>query len=209
LTVRIAYTLGDEDLYAMVLQQALWRRDRFRAWFERLRKGPFLRNLLFNLPPGVLFGLLLYPLWVAVLRGLRLRRFPDAIYAGAVAVAVLLGTVLQRWRPPLRLRLAGTWRWSARRRMRAARAKSVLGQIEVAIEEDGLLRVNAAGKLKVPWSEVVALLDSPALFSVVLAGRRVIVAPLRAFADDAAAAAFRSEVERRSGRRAEFVPDGP
>lgn len=207
--MRIAYTLGDEDLQAMVLQQALWRRDRFRAWFERLRKGPFLRHLLFNVPPGALFGLLLYPLWVAVIRGLRLCRFPDAIYAGAVALAVLLATVLQRWKPPLRLRLAAIYRWSANRRMRAVRAKSVLGEIEVAIEEDGLLRVNAAGNLKVPWSEVLALLDSPALFTIVLARRRVIVAPLRAFPDDGAARAFRAEVERRSGKRAELVPDAP
>ena len=93
--------------------------------------------------------------------------------------------------------------------MRAARAKSALGEIEVTVEEDGLLRVNAAGKLKVPWSEVVALLDSPGLFTVVLARRRVIVAPLRAFLDDAGARAFREEVERRSGKRAEFVPDAP
>jgi hypothetical protein len=207
--VRIAYTLGDEDLYAMALQQALWRRDRFRAWFERLRKGPVLRHLLFNVPPGALFGLLLHPLWVAVLRGLRLRRFPDSIYVGAVALAVVLATALQRWRLPPRLRLAATYRWSARRGMRAARAKSVLGDVEVVVEEDGLLRVNAAGRLLVPWSDVVALLDSPALFTVVLARGRVIVAPLRAFADDAAAVAFRAEVQRRSGKRAGFVPDSP
>lgn len=205
--MRIAYTLGDEDLYAMVLQQALWRRDRFRAWFERLRKGPFLRNLAFNVLPGALFGLLLHPSWVALLRDLHLRRFPDAIYAGAVALAVLLGTILQRWKAPPRLRLAPIYRWSAKRNARAMRAKSVLGEIELSLEEDGLLRVNAAGKLKVPWSEVVALLDSPALFTMVLARRRVIVAPLRAFGDDAAARAFRVEVERRSGKRAELVPD--
>ncbi|MGZ6125940.1 MAG: YcxB family protein [Myxococcales bacterium] len=207
--MRIAYTLGEEDLYAALLQQALWRRDRFRAWFEGLCRGPFLRHLLFNAPPGALFGLLLHPLWVALFRGFRLRRLPDSLYAGAVALAVLLATLLQRWKPPPRLRLLAVYRWSARRRMRAARGKSVLGDVQVAIEEDGLLRVNAAGELKVPWTEVIALLDSPALFTIVLERRRVIVAPLRAFPDDDSARTFRAEAERRSGKRAVFVPAAP
>jgi hypothetical protein len=205
--MRIAYTLGEADLYAMLVQHGLWRRERFRAWFERICRGPFLRHLLLNAVPGALFGLLLHPLWLALIRALHLRRFPEGIYAAAVALAVLLATLLQRWKPPPRLRLAAIYRWSARRRMRAARGKSILGEVELAIEEDGLLRVNAEGQLKVRWSEVLALLDSPALFTIVLARGRVIVAPLRAFADDGAAKAFRTELERRSGKGAVFVPD--
>jgi hypothetical protein len=207
--MRIAYTLGEADLYAMLLQQGLWRRDRFRAWFEGIRTGPFLRHLLLNLPPGILFGLLLYPLWAAMIRGLCLPLLPTGIYLAAVALAVLLATILQRWMSPLRLRLTPVYRWSARRRLRAVRRKSVLGKVELSVEEDGLLRVNAAGELKIPWSEVVALLDSPALFTAVLARRRVVIAPLRAFADDASAKSFRVEVERRSGKTAVFVPDAP
>jgi hypothetical protein len=207
--MRIAYTLGEVDLYAMLLQQGLWRRDRFRAWFEGIRTGSFVRHLLVNVLPGALAGLLLYPLWTAMIRGICPWRVPVVIYTGAVAVAVLLATILQRWMSPLRLRLAGLYRWSARRRLRAVRRKSVLGKVELSVEEDGLLRVNAAGELKIPWSEVVALLDSPALFTAVLVRRRVLVAPLRAFADDAAAKAFRAEVERRSGKTAVFVPDTP
>jgi YcxB-like protein len=207
--MRIAYTLSEADLYAMLLQQGLWRRDRFRAWFEGIRTGPFLRHLLVNVLPGALAGLLLYPLWTAMIRGVCPWRVPVVVYTGAVAVAVLLATILQRWMSPLRLRLARVYRWSARRRLGAVRRKSVLGKVELSVEEDGLLRVNAAGELKIPWSEVVSLLDSPALFTAVLARRRVVIAPLRAFADDAAAKAFRAEVERRSGKTAMFVPDAP
>ncbi|HTO98001.1 MAG TPA: YcxB family protein [Myxococcales bacterium] len=207
--MRIAYTLGEPDLQAMLLQHSLWRRDRIRAWFERVRTGPFLRHLLVNIPLGALVGLLLYPLWTSLLRCLRLWRFSPGLYAAAVALAVVLATVLQRWISPPRLRLLPVYRWSVRRRMNAVRKKSVLGRIELTIEEDGLVRVNAAGELKIPWSEVVVLLDSPALFTAVLSRRRVVVAPLRAFADDAAARAFRAEVERRSGKQAVFVPDAP
>ena len=47
------------------------------------------------------------------------------------------------------------------------------------------------------------------LITVVLTNGRVLVAPRRAFADDDAAAAFRREVERLSGKQGVSVPGAP
>lgn len=207
--MRIAYTLAESDLAAVLLQQGLWRRDRSRAWFEAIRTGPFLRNLLFNVVPGALFGLLLYPSWRALLRGLHLRSLSASIYVAAVAVAVLLGTLLQRWKAPPRPKFAGLYRWSANRRLRTALRKSVLGDVEIAVGEEGLVRVNAKGELRIRWSEVIALLESSSVFTIVLAGNRVVIAPRRAFQDPSGARAFQAEVERRVGKKAIPVPDAP
>src|SRR5207237_959141 len=62
--MRIAYALGEDDLAAVLMQQTLWRRDRVRAWFERIRTGPVWRHLMVNVGPGALFGLMLYPVWL-------------------------------------------------------------------------------------------------------------------------------------------------
>ena len=207
--MRIAYTLAEPDLSAVLLQQALWRRDRSRAWFEAMRTGPFFRNVLFNVVPGALFGLILYPSFTAVIHGLRLRHLPVSIYVAAVATAVLLGTLLQRWRAPPRPRLAGLYRWSANRRLKTALRKSVLGDVEVAVGDEGLVRVNANGELRIPWSEVTTLLGSSSVFTMVLAGNRVVIAPRRAFPDPSAALAFQAEGERRTVKTAVPVPDVP
>jgi hypothetical protein len=207
--MRIAYALGEDDLAAVLMQQTLWRRDRFRAWFERTRTGPIWRHFTFNVVPGALFGALLYPLWLSQIRGLCPRSPATGIYVAAVAIAVVLGTVLQRWKPAPRPRFKAVYRWSARRRLQRSRARSVLGDVQVELEEGGLLRINSAGELRVPWSEVVAVLKSPSMLTVMLPGNRVIVAPRRAFRDDAAALAFQREIERLTSRQAIEVPDSP
>lgn len=202
---RITYVLGEPDLEAMLLQQSFWRRDRVRAWFERLRGGPVLRHAVANLCLGALVGLLLLPLWSWLTAGLR---YPSGAYPAAVVIAALGSTALQRYLRPRQPRLAGFYRWTNRHRSARVLARSTLGDIEVLLEEDGLLRTNAKGVVRVPWSEVVALLHSPSLFTMLLTGSRVLIAPRRAFAcDDAAADAFRREVERLSGKRSIPVPD--
>ena len=207
--MRIAYMLGEADLSAVLLQQSLWRRERVRAWLERIRGGPFWRHSLLNLVPGTLFGVLLYPLWTWLIAGTCRPSAPTGIYAVAVAVAVPMATVVQRWTPPPRLHLAALYRASARRRLGQALRKSVLGEVQIVVEESGLLRINSTGELRIPWSEVVALLDSPSLLTVVLARNRVIAAPRRAFATADEAVAFRQELERRSAKRALSMPDAP
>jgi hypothetical protein len=207
--MRIAYALGEDDLAAVLMQQTLWRRDRVRAWFERIRTGPIWRHLMVNVAPGALFGLMLYPLWLSQIRGVCPRSPVGGIYVGAVAIAVVLGTALQRWKAPPRLGFKAVHRWSARRRLKQSRARSVLGEVQVELEEQGLLRINSTGELRVPWSEVIVVLKSPSMLTVMLPGNRVIVAPRRAFQDAAAALAFQREIERRTSKQAIEVPDSP
>jgi hypothetical protein len=207
--MRIAYALGEDDLAAVLMQQTLWRRDRVRAWFERIRTGPIWRHLMVNAAPGALFGLMLYPLWLSQIRGTCPRSPASGIFVGAVAIAVVLGTALQRWKSPPRLRFKSLHRWSARRRLERFRARSVLGDLQVEVEENGLLRINSTGELRVPWSEVIAVLKSPSMLTLLLSRNRVIVAPRRAFHDDAAALAFQREIERRSSKQAVEVADTP
>jgi len=207
--MRISYALGEDDLAAVLMQQTLWRRDRVRAWFERIRTGPIWRHLMVNAAPGTLFGLMLYPLWLWQIRGTCPRSPVGGIYVGAVAIAVVLGTALQRWKPPPRLRFKAVHRWSARRRLQRSRARSVLGDVQVEVEENGLLRINSTGELRVPWSDVIEVLKSPSMLTLLLSHDRVIVAPRRAFRDDAAALAFQREIERRSAKQAVEVADTP
>jgi YcxB-like protein len=207
--MRIAYVLGEDDLAAVLMQQTLWQRDRVRAWFERIRTGPIWRHLMVNVAPGALFGLMLYPLWLSQIRGTCPRSPVGGIYVGAVAIAVVLGTALQRWKAPPRLRFKGVHRWSARRRLERSRARSVLGDVQVEVGEDGLLRINSTGELRVAWSEVIAVLKSASMLTILLSHDRVIVAPRRAFHDDAAALAFQREIERRSSKQAVEVADTP
>jgi hypothetical protein len=47
------------------------------------------------------------------------------------------------------------------------------------------------------------------MLTVVLPRNRVILAPRRAFADDASALAFQREIERRSTKQAIAVPEAP
>jgi hypothetical protein len=207
--MRIAYVLGEDDLAAVLMQHALWRRDRVRAWFERTRTGPVWRHVIANLIPGALFGLMLYPIWLAQIRGICPRSAAGGIYVAAVSIAVVLGTGLQRWKGPPRPKFKAWYGWSARRLLARARARSVLGNVQVQVEESGLVRVNPAGELRVPWSDVIVLLKSPSMLTVVLPRNRVILAPRRAFADDASALAFQRELERRSTKEAIGVPEAP
>ena len=160
--------------------------------------------------PGVLFGALLYPLWKRLIAGTCPPCFRvSRAYPLAIAIAVPLATVLQRWKSPPRLQLAGLYRASARRRLRHSLRKSVLGEVELAIDEQGLVRVNADGELRVPWTDVIAVVESPSLLTILLPKRWVLIAPARAFAAPDAEAAFRDEVVRRAGKGRFLVPDAP
>lgn len=200
--MRIAYTLEEADLEAVLMQLSLSQSERVRAWLERVRTGPVWRHLAFNLLLGMAVGALVLPLWTAFIQEL-------ALYPVAVAVALVIATAIQRFKAPRRLKLSRFSRWSVRRQLRGARARSVLGPIEIALGDGGLARKNRTGEANIPWSEVRAVLESPSLFTLALPGNRVLIAPRRAFPDEESARAFRTEVERRTGKQAIAVPEAP
>lgn len=202
--VRIAYTLEEADLEAVILQLTFWQRERIRAWFERVRTGPLWRHLAFNVLLGIAAGALVLPLWIALI-----PERSGAQYALMVAVAAVVGTAIQRFKAPRRLHLPRVHRWGLRRQLRRARSLSVLGPVEIALGDGGLVRRNQSGEANIPWSDVRAVLDSPSLVTLVLPGNRVLAAPRRAFADEESARAFRAEVERRAGKPAIAIPEAP
>jgi len=102
--MRIAYALGEDDLAAVLMQQTLWRRDRVRAWFERIRTGPIWRHLMINVAPGTLFGLMLYPLWLSQIRGICPRSPVAGIYVGGHALRPATVNPAREWSPSPRRR---------------------------------------------------------------------------------------------------------
>lgn len=207
--MRIAYTLEESDLEAVILQQSLRRRDRIRGWFEGIRRGPLGRHLLVNAGVGIAIGLLLAPAWFAVIGPLQAPLSPVGLYAITLAIALVIATAIQRFRRPPQPSLAGFYRWSARRQLARVRPRNVFGPVELSLTEAGIVRINATGELSVPWSDVREVLASPSMLTMKIPGNRVFAAPRRAFADEAEAAAFRAEVERRSGHKAIPVADAP
>jgi hypothetical protein len=201
--MRIAYTLEEADLEAMVMQLSRWRDERVRAWLARVRTGPVWRHLAFNLLVGIPLGALVLPLWAALIHELA------SLYPVVLALALVIVTTMQRFKAPPRFQLAPLSRWSVRRQLRHSRARSVLGPIEIALGDGGLVRKNPTGEANIPWSEVRALLESPSLFTLALPSNRVVIAPRRAFSDEESARAFRAEVERRTGKPAIAVPETP
>jgi glutaredoxin len=194
--MRIAYTLEETDLEALMIQLTLWQS-------ERVRTGPVWRHLAFNMLLGIAAGVLVLPLWIVLIH----QRW--ALYPCAVGLAVVAATAIQRFKVPRRLPLSGILRWRLRRQVRRSRARSVLGPIEIALGDGGLAKKNQTGEANIPWSEVRAVLESPSLVTLVLPGNRVLIAPRRAFPDEESARAFRAEVERRAGKPAVAVPEAP
>jgi glutaredoxin len=92
---------------------------------------------------------------------------------------------------------------------RDAARKSVLGPITVTLGEEGLVRKNSAGEMRVPWGEVQDILRSPRVITVRLQRQqRVVILPTRAFPDEPGAAAFRERLEALAGRKSVDVePD--
>jgi glutaredoxin len=92
--------------------------------------------------------------------------------------------------------------WVARRMARQAARQSVFGLITVILDEQGLVRRNSAGELRVAWGEVRDILRSPRLLTVRLQRQqRVILVPTRAFPDEPGAAAFRERLEALAGSK--------
>ncbi|GAC1596363.1 MAG: hypothetical protein NVS4B10_05330 [Myxococcales bacterium] len=202
--MRIAYTLEEEDLEAVILQLTFWQRERIRAWVEKVRTGPLWRHLAVNALMGIVAGALVLPLWIALI-----PERSGAQYGLMVAVAAVVVTAIHRFKAPRGFHLPGLHRWSLRRELRRARARSVLGPVEIALGDGGLVRKNQTGEASFPWSEVRVVLDSPSLVTLVLPGNRVLAAPRRAFADEESSRAFRAEVVRRAGKPAIAIPEAP
>ena len=83
------------------------------------------------------------------------------------------------------------------REIRALRAAAAAGRIAVDADGDGVA-VSEAGRLNVyPWAEVLAAWRGRDHVFIAVAGSRRIALPRRAFADDAAMAAFALSAEER------------
>jgi hypothetical protein len=138
-------------------------------------------------------------------------------FAGVVAMSAGLGwldensaffAALTAWSPPwgdvvtvaamvavMYAILIGLRRLS--REIRALRAAAASGRIAVDADADGV-SVGEAGRLDVyPWAEVLAAWLGRGHVFIAVAGGRRIALPRRAFADDAAMAAFARAAEER------------
>lgn len=189
--MEISYLLTEDDLYEAQLQLLVARR-------EALRKSP--RRLLFAVAGAGLIG---WPLWVL---GTQAHPLLSEALPRLIAFLLVLGAAATILSPLMSyLPVIHTPRldaWAARRMARKAVRQSVLGPITVAMTEEGLVRRNSAGELRVAWSEVQDILSSPQLVTVRIQGQqRVILVPTRAFADAASAAAFRERLEALAGKK--------
>jgi glutaredoxin len=177
--MELSYELNEQDLVEVQAQRIALRR-------EAMQGNPVM-FLAITAFAGVL-GSSLSPLFISAL---TLPRF-FVLWMCAALIALPLTMWLGRLRLP---RVDG---WSARRIAREAARKSVLGPVTVLLEEDQLVRRNAAGELTLAWSQVKDVLVSERVLTLRLReGTRVILLPTRALADPAA---VRERLERLVGR---------
>lgn len=193
--VQITFDLTEDDLLALQTQTLARRRDRV------------YRSKLVFLSGGIVAGLVCWPLWrygVGSVFGTGATRI--GVY---VIVILLAGAIAAFLRPRLpRPRFGRLYAWSARRLARAAAKRSTLGRVTLTIADDALVRVNADGERRIPWSRMRAILVSPDLVTVWLRGEnRALVVPGRAFPDEAAAAEFQALIEKRAGLPSISVPE--
>lgn len=85
-------------------------------------------------------------------------------------------------------------------------AKSVLGPVSIELTPDALLRENASGTLRVPWPSVRFVAEAATLLVVQLDGKKLLLVPARAFADDAERTAFHRRVQELSAKPLETIP---
>lgn len=189
--MEISYALTEDDLYEAQLQLLLARR-------EALRNSPL--RFMFAVAGGALLG---WPLWVSVAEGHPLLSEP---LPRVIAFLLVLGAAaalifpLKSLLPVLHFSRLDAW--TARRMTERATRQSVLGPVTVTLTEEGVVRRNTAGEMRVAWNEVQDILSSPRLLLLRLQGQqRVILLPTRAFPDAASEASFREHLELLSGRK--------
>jgi mycoredoxin len=188
--MEISYELTEDDLREVQAQLLVRRREEMRQSTRVL--------VLFLLGSGVLC----WPLWRSMM-GNNLLLSETAL--GVVAYLLMLSVVgavsyALRSRPVARNPQLDAW--MARRMARQAARQSVFGPITVTLGEEGVVRKNSEGELRMAWSEVRDILRSPRLLTLRLQRQqRVILVPTRAFPDEANATAFRERLEALAGRK--------
>lgn len=195
--MRLSFELTEDDLRDLQLLQLALRRTRVLT-----STGYFLLTVV-----GA--GLLLWPVY-----RWGMERIPGAptgwdqlgVYLVAVAIAAAVAALLRRRFPVPRFsRLRA---WSAGRMTRSALNRSILGPVSIELGPEAIVRTNPVDALRVPWAGIVRLVCAPRLCALwVAGGRRVLLLPSRAFADPRSLQAFRAEVETRTGKRFEDVPE--
>ena len=179
-----SFELNEDDLIEVQAQLIVLRREALLS-----------RPVMF-LGVAAIAGLVGWALMPLFMRAITLPRF-FALWVVAAMIALWLTPYLGR------LRSARVDRWSARRMAQAAARQSVLGPVTVQFEEAGLVRHNAAGELRVAWSQVKDLLFSPELLTLRLRdSARVILLPTRALAD---VTTVRRRLEQLLGQPAVYV----
>jgi mycoredoxin len=188
--MEISYELTKDDLREVQAQLLVRRREELRLSTRVLS--------LYVLGSGVLC----WPLWRSMMRNNLLL---SETVLGVVAYLLMLSMVgaisyALRSRPVARHPRLDDWR--VQRMTRQSVRQSVLGPVTVTLGEEGLVRRNSAGELRMAWGEVRDILRSPRLLTLRFQRQqRVILVPTRAFPDEASAAAFLERLEALAGRK--------
>lgn len=187
--MELAYELTEADLEEVQRHRAALQRRFFRgSWvvvvvtiFVGVMLWPFASEFLAAFPGGAL------PVWLLVL--------------------IVAGAIVMKLRPVLpHVRYRGLERWSLKRMTAASVKRSALGPVTLVLTSTSLKRLReGAPALEVTRGDLTRLSVSSTTLVIHLSGRRVLVAPRRAFTDDATALAFQQRVEALAAKTAEVV----
>lgn len=171
----VEYTLEEDDLVAFGMLS--------------LRVSPVFHRAVKRM---VAFGCLLVAVCAVLLMLTGRERWPAAtlLIVGLPMVLTLTPPLIWRRMPSV-----------LRRQLSASRNRSLLGKNRLELLDDGVKRTHEKGEAKVAWSGVERLIAGRAYLALYIAANQAFIVPRRAFTQPTEEAAFRAEVEQRSGGR--------